>query len=170
MNQRISWHEYFMQFAILASKRSTCLSRQVGAVAVKNKRILATGYNGQISGTKHCITCLRKNAGSGNALDRCKAIHAEANVVAQAAQYGTSLRDASIYVMLKPCNMCFKLLANTLIKEIIYKQDYPDPIVDELICDAGYSKSFLNIITSCINDTLPISNRLQESYYYIIHR
>lgn len=138
MNDRTTWHKYFMDIAELISKRGTCLSRKVGAVAVKDKRILATGYNGQIIGAKHCETCLRKKNKSGEFLNNCRACHAEENIVAFAAQTGVSLRNCMIYCMIKPCNRCFKLLAQSIVETIIFKDDYDDPIIDLLIEDTSY--------------------------------
>ena len=140
---RISWHEYFMNFAELASKRSTCLSRSVGAVAIKDNRVIATGYNGAIAGSKHCDTCLRKGSVSGEKLDTCRGVHAEQNVIAQAAYHGVSVKDAFVYITVKPCNMCFKLLVNSGVKYIIFKQDYPDPVTDLLAEEAGFKKRTL---------------------------
>jgi len=139
MNQRPSWNQYFMNITKLVAQRSTCLSRQVGAIAIKDKRILATGYNGQISGAPHCKKCLRKESQSGSNLFACRGIHAEMNILTQAAQHGINLSNATIYVLIKPCNVCFKMLANAKVKQIIYLQDYNDKITDDLIIESGFN-------------------------------
>lgn len=143
MKKRPSWDEYFMEIAKVISKRSTCLRRSIGAVAVKNRRILATGYNGQITGAKHCEICLRaeQNIPSGQRQELCRVIHAEQNIISQAATYGVSLVGSTIYCTNKTCSMCFRLLATTQISRIIYENDYPDEIVDMLIREAGFKEN-----------------------------
>lgn len=122
---RPSWDEYFLILAKLAAIRSTCIARQVGAVIVKNKRVLATGYNGPPSGSAHCtdqgycypglLNCdLSKTLPS-------RAIHAEANAIAQAAKHGISTEGASIYVTLEPCLSCLKLIISAGIAEVYYE-------------------------------------------------
>jgi dCMP deaminase len=127
---RPSWDQYFMSFANLAKSRSTCLRRQVGAVAVRNRQVLATGYNGSPKGTPHCaeIGCIREQRGveSGTRHELCRGVHAEQNVIAQAAYQGTSLKDATLYTTLCPCIICMKLIVNSGIREIFYVDDYPD--------------------------------------------
>jgi len=143
MKNRPSWDEYFMEIAEVVAKRSTCLRRAVGAIAIKDKRILATGYNGQISGAKHCQTCLRTelNVPSGERQELCRVIHAEQNIVSQAATYGVSLVGSTVYCTNKTCSMCFRLLANTQVVKIIYKDGYPDKIIDMLMEEAGFIES-----------------------------
>ncbi len=135
---RKGWHEYFLDLACKIAERSTCLSRNVGAIAVKDRRILATGYNGNMTGAKHCETCLRKNQ-HGKNLEVCRAIHAEENVICQAAQFGISIKHATIYSTNKPCSGCFKKLVNTGIDTIIYSHDYADPLTDALIKEARFN-------------------------------
>lgn len=136
--QRPSWDEYFMNIAREVAKRSTCMRRQVGAIAVdpESKRILATGYNGAVAGSKHCeeLGCLRENVPSGERFELCRAVHAEENVICQAAKHGISLKGAWIYCTHKPCYMCLKKLVNAGVKRVIYVEDYPhDRLVNELV-------------------------------------
>jgi dCMP deaminase len=123
---------YFMRMADLVATRSTCLRRQVGAVVVKEKRVLTTGYNGAPKGLKHCaeVGCVRtqNNIESGTRHELCRGVHAEQNAVIQAAYFGASIKDASIYTTNFPCVMCAKILVNAGIIEVIYKDDYEDPL------------------------------------------
>ena len=138
---RPSWDEYFLEIIELIKQRSTCLRRQVGAIIVKDKRILATGYNGAPTGCTHCldIGCLREELGipSGERHELCRAVHAEQNAIAQAAQHGISVAGATIYVTHQPCVMCAKMIINAGIVCIIYKGAYPDPLSLELLNEAG---------------------------------
>lgn len=140
-NSRPSWDEYFLEIIQLIKQRSTCIRRQVGAIIVKDKRILATGYNGAPTGCSHCldIGCLREELGipSGERHELCRAVHAEQNAIAQAAQYGISVAGASLYVTHQPCTMCAKIVINAGIKRIIYSGDYPDKLSLELLNEAG---------------------------------
>lgn len=128
--------EYFMQMAILASQRSTCLRRKVGAVIVKDKRVLSTGYNGSPKGTEHCEKkgCIRQqmNIPSGTRHELCRGVHAEQNAVIQAAYFGISIKDATIYTTTFPCSMCAKILINAGIKEIVYTTGYADDLSKDL--------------------------------------
>lgn len=138
---RPTWDEYFMDIANLVKTRSTCTRRQVGAVVVKDKHILATGYNGAPTGCNHCtdIGCLRTklNIPSGERHELCRALHAEQNAIAQGAQHGMSMQGATIYVTAQPCSLCAKLIINAGITQIIYEGDYPDPLSIELLKEAG---------------------------------
>ncbi len=140
-NSRPSWDEYFLEIIELIKQRSTCLRRQVGAIIVKDKRILATGYNGAPTGCRHCldIGCLRDELGipSGERHELCRAVHAEQNAIAQAAQYGISVAGATLYVTHQPCVMCAKIVINAGIERIIYSGDYPDKLSLELLNEAG---------------------------------
>lgn len=137
---RPSWHKYFMDIAELISTRSTCLRRKVGAVAVRNKKIIATGYNGAPSGVTHCEKrgCMREelNIPSGERHELCWAVHAEANVVAQAALHGDSLEGTAVYVTIQPCVGCVKLLISAGIDKVIFKGDYPDELAQKLADEA----------------------------------
>ncbi len=130
--RRPSWDEYFMIIAKLVSSRSTCLSRRCGAVIVKDKRILATGYNGSMPKAPHCLDegeCFRRKikVPEQGKYDYCRAIHAEANAIAQAARLGVSIKGATIYQTLFPCYNCLKLMASTGIKKVFYEYDYESP-------------------------------------------
>lgn len=137
MADRPTYDEYFMSMAFLAATRSTCLRRQVGAVLVKNKHVLATGYNGPPKGMKHCeeTGCLRKelNIPSGERHEICRGLHAEQNAIIQAAVFGISIDESVIYVTDTPCVVCAKMLINAGVKEIIYAGDYPDELAREMI-------------------------------------
>jgi dCMP deaminase len=123
---------YFMSMAELVSSRSTCLRRQVGAVIVKEKRVLSTGYNGAPKGIKHCaeVGCVRQqnNVESGTRHELCRGVHAEQNAVIQAAYFGVSIKDASIYTTNFPCVMCAKIIINAGIREVVYRDDYIDEL------------------------------------------
>ena len=138
---RPSWDEYFMNIVDLVKTRSTCLRRQVGALIVKDKRILASGYNGAPVGCRHCaeVGCLRNelNIPSGQRHEICRATHAEQNAIAQAAYSGTSIKDATMYVTTQPCVLCAKLCINAGITKIIFRGDYPDELSMELLKEAG---------------------------------
>jgi dCMP deaminase len=137
IKKRPSWDEYFMELAHVVTKRSTCIRRHVGAVLVKDKRILATGYNGAPSGLEHCIStgCLRQELGiaSGKRHEICRGTHAEQNAIAQAAFLGVSTRDSEIYITTHPCSVCVKILINAGIRRIIYAGDYPDDLAAKLL-------------------------------------
>ena len=131
----------------LAAKRSTCLRRQVGAILVKEKRILATGYNGAPAGLKHCedIGCLRENSSvpSGERHELCRALHAEQNAIIQAARHGISIAHSTLYCTNKPCAICSKMLINAEIMKIIYEQDYHDELADTMLMEAGIAEEKL---------------------------
>lgn len=139
-HKRPSWDEYFIEMAKLVAKRSTCLRRKVGAVLVKDKRILATGYNGAPKGLSHCldIGCLRDKLKipSGQRHELCRALHAEQNGLIQASLYGISLKDSSLYSTHQPCAICAKMLINAGIKEIIISDGYPDKIAEKFLKEA----------------------------------
>ena len=130
-----------MSITKMVAKRSTCLRRSVGAVLVKDKRILATGYNGAPAGLRHCqeVGCLRDNSAipSGMRHELCRGLHAEQNVIIQAAYYGTPIRGATLYCTNKPCVICSKMLINSGIKTIYYEEGYDDQLSDEMFAEAG---------------------------------
>jgi dCMP deaminase len=138
--KRISWDEYFMQIARLVSQRATCLRRNVGAVIVKNKRMLATGYNGAPSGLEHCleIGCLRQKLKipSGQRHELCRGLHAEQNAIIQASLYGTGVKGATLYVTNQPCVICAKMLINAGIEEIVMDAGYPDAMAMDFLRQA----------------------------------
>ena len=140
--KRPSWDEYFMQMAELTATRSTCLRRQVGAVIVQNKHIIATGYNGAPRGLAHCAElggCLREKLGvpSGERHELCRALHAEQNAIIQAATLGHSIEGATIYITHQPCAICAKMIINAGIDKIIVKEGYPDEMSVSLLAEAG---------------------------------
>lgn len=139
---RISWEEYFMEMAELTARRSTCLRRQVGAVIVKDRHVIATGYNGAPKGVAHCDErggCLRQklNVPSGQRHELCMALHAEQNAIIQAACLGQSVEGATIYVTHQPCVICAKMIINAGIDKIIVKEGYPDELAIEILQEAG---------------------------------
>ena len=139
---RPSWDEYFMEMAELTSKRSTCMRRQVGAVIVQDKHIIATGYNGAPRGIKHCEErggCLREklNVPSGERHELCMALHAEQNAIIQAATLGQSIEGGVIYVTHQPCVICAKMIINAGIKRIVVREGYPDQLSIDILSEAG---------------------------------
>ena len=138
---RPSWDEYFATLAIQVSTRTTCMRRAVGAVIVKDNRILATGYNGVPSGMHHCqeVGCLRDKLGvpSGQRQEICRGLHAEQNAIIQAAKYGIDISGAKIYITTQPCITCAKMLINAGIKEIVYANPYPDELSLGMLDEAG---------------------------------
>jgi len=140
-NSRPAWDPYFMEIAALVAKRSTCLRRAVGAVLVKDKRILATGYNGAPSGIKHCIEvgCLRESlqVASGERHELCRGIHAEQNAIIQAACHGVSIKGAVLYCTNQPCSICAKMIVNAGIAKVYFQDGYNDPMAEEMFYQAG---------------------------------
>ena len=140
-SERPSWNQYFMDIAALVSNRSTCIRRKVGAVIVKDKRILSTGYNGAPSNLSHCIEtgCMREtlNVKSGERHELCRGIHAEQNAIIQAAYHGVSIRGASLFCTTFPCSICTKMLINAGITEIYYSVFYNDSMSLEMLEKAG---------------------------------
>lgn len=127
---RLEWDQHWMDMAHLTSQMSTCASgRKVGAVFVRDKRLLATGFNGVPSGYPHPVTCIRREMGvpSGQGLDLCVCAHAEANAITNAARYGMSLERATVYVTCQPCAGCMGALANVGVQRVVFGGDYPDP-------------------------------------------
>jgi dCMP deaminase len=137
MGERPSYDEYFMEMAYVVSKRSTCLRRKVGAILVKNKHILSTGYNGAPKGLKHCsgVGCLREklNVPPGERHELCRGLHAEQNVIIQAAVFGTSIKDSVLYCTNTPCVVCVKMLINAGVKEIVFSGEYPDELAKKML-------------------------------------
>jgi dCMP deaminase len=130
MEPRPSYDEYFMEMAYVVAKRSTCLRRKVGAILVKEKHILSTGYNGAPKGLKHCSEtgCLRQdqNIPSGERHELCRGLHAEQNAIIQAAVFGVSIKGSVLYFTNTPCVVCVKMMINAGVTEIIYGGEYPD--------------------------------------------
>ena len=138
---RPTWDAYFMEMAEVTKNRSTCLRRQVGAILVKDKRILASGYNGAPTGLKHCeeTGCLRQklNIPSGERHELCRGIHAEQNAIIQAALHGVEIQGATLYVTINPCILCTKLLINSGIERVVFKGSYPDDFSLSMLEEAG---------------------------------
>ncbi|MCH5276253.1 MAG: cytidine/deoxycytidylate deaminase family protein [Desulfovibrionaceae bacterium] len=144
---RVSWPQYFMRIAWLVAERSTCLRRRVGAVAVKDRRILATGYNGAPAGVRHCLEvgCLRQQMAipSGQRHEMCRGLHAEQNVIIQAAIHGVSLAGAELYCTTQPCLICTKMLINCGISTVWHSESYPDSLGEAMAAEAGMRMELL---------------------------
>ncbi|AKI98362.1 deoxycytidylate deaminase [Kosmotoga pacifica] len=141
IRKKSDWDRYFMVLADTVKDRSSCIHRKVGAVIVKENRILATGYNQPPSGFPHCdeTTCIRDalSISSGENQEICYAAHAEQNAIAQAARFGIPTAGATIYVTHKPCSICARILINAGIKRIVFVKDYPDPLSEFLLKKSG---------------------------------
>jgi dCMP deaminase len=138
---RVSWDRYFMNLAIQAATRSTCPRKHVGAVVVRDRTVLSTGYNGSMRGSEHCTDagCLMEN-------DHCvRTVHAEANAIAQAARHGIRLDSAQIYVTASPCFNCFKLIANSGIDSVVFGEFYRDDRVMQFAEDLGIGMVHLGL-------------------------
>jgi dCMP deaminase len=131
--------DYFMEIATVVAKRSTCLRSQVGALFVKNKRILSTGYNGAPSGLDHCdlVGCAREGVASGTRHELCRAVHAEQNAIIQAALHGISIEGATLYCTHQPCILCAKMMINAQVKRVVYAESYPDRTALDFLQQAG---------------------------------
>lgn len=140
--ERPSWDEYFMEMAELTAKRSTCMRRQVGAVIVKDRHAIATGYNGAPRGIMHCEDrggCLRQqlNVPSGQRHELCMALHAEQNAIIQAAAMGHGIEGGTIYITHQPCAICAKMIINAGITRIVIREGYPDELAASILEEAG---------------------------------
>ncbi len=140
--QRPPWDQYFLEICQVVARRATCLRRQVGAILVRDRRILTTGYNGPPRGVRHCAElggCRREYLGvpSGERHELCRGLHAEQNAVIQAALHGVSVTGATMYVTNQPCVLCAKMLINAGIARIVYRGDYPDEMAREMLEEAG---------------------------------
>ncbi|HLH85863.1 MAG TPA: cytidine/deoxycytidylate deaminase family protein [Thermoplasmataceae archaeon] len=139
-----TWDQYFMRMAYLAASRSNCTRRKVGAVLVKDKNVLATGYNGPPSGTVHCdvVGCIRDDLHipSGERHELCRGLHAEQNAIIQAAVHGVSIAGATLYVTTHPCVVCSKMIMNAQIKEIVYADGYPDDLAELMLLESTVGK------------------------------
>lgn len=155
MDKRISPDEYFLKIALVVAERSTCLRHHIGAIAVQNKHILATGYNGAAAGLKDCLElgCLRdeQKIDSGTSQEICRAIHAEQNVIIQSSLHGVTLEGATVYCTHTPCIICAKMLVNAKIKRFVSFSKYADESFLSLFKDAQIEIDILkeppNIIT-----------------------
>lgn len=140
-DNRPGWDEYFLGIAGFVARRATCLRRRVGALVVKERRILATGYNGTPSGITHCavVGCLREKlkVPSGQRHELCRGLHAEQNVLLQASLHGVSLKGSTLYVTNQPCIICAKMIINAGIKEVVIVQEYPDSMAVDFLKEAN---------------------------------
>lgn len=140
-NRRPPWDDYFMEIAHVVAKRSTCLRRRVGAVLVRDKHILATGYNGAPAGLPHCfeVGCLREELGvpPGERHELCRGLHAEQNAIIQAALHGITTKGSILYVTCQPCVVCAKMIINAGVVRVVYQGDYPDKLAREILAGSS---------------------------------
>jgi dCMP deaminase len=143
--KRPGWDQYFMEITSIVARRSTCLRRQVGALLVKDRNILASGYNGAPSGIVHCLEvgCLRDRLSvqPGQRHELCRGLHAEQNAIIQAAKHGTNINGSTLYCTTLPCGICAKMLINAGIRRIVYEEGYPDALAAEMMTEAGIEVS-----------------------------
>ncbi len=134
-SERPELDAYFMEIARVVARRSTCLRRNVGAVIVKGKQIVSTGYNGASAGHPHCleIGCAREGVPSGQRSELCRAAHAEQNAINFAARYGIPIEGATLYTTHYPCSWCAKSIVNSGISRVVFGEDYPDPLAKEVL-------------------------------------
>jgi dCMP deaminase len=141
MTMRPSWDDYFMTITKDVALRSTCLKRKVGAIVVKDHRVLSTGYNGAPKNIKHCSEtgCLRKelNVPSGQRHELCRGLHAEQNAIIQAALHGVKIEGATIYSTYHPCIICVKMMLNAGITKLVYEGQYPDELAKKMLKESG---------------------------------
>jgi dCMP deaminase len=174
MKDRINWDTYFFNVVQDIALRSTCVSRHVGAVLVKDNRILATGYNGTVINAKHCSSysdnnvyenCRRKtlNVKSGTRAEICKGVHAEQNVIIQCAKYGIQAQGSTLYITCSPCSICFKMIVNCEIIAVKFLEWYPDILLEEIASDAGYLLYKEEGLIVRNDYKLQIRNRMKEN-------
>lgn len=141
METRPSWQQYFMEMAFLASKRSTCLRRKVGAILVRDNQIISSGYNGSPKGISHCAQtgCLREqlNVPSGQNHELCRGVHAEQNAIIQASLNGSNTRNTHLYCTHQPCSICAKLIINAEINTVYVANPYPDELAQKLFHESN---------------------------------
>lgn len=149
LDERPSWDEYFMTLAKQVATRTTCIRRAVGCVLVRDKRIIATGYNGAPTGLRHCAEtgCIRQklDVPSGERHELCRALHAEQNALIQAARYGLPVDGSTIYITTQPCVVCAKMLINAGVQEIVYANPYPDELSLSMLEEAGIKLRVYNV-------------------------
>ncbi|MCF7858753.1 MAG: cytidine/deoxycytidylate deaminase family protein [Candidatus Cloacimonetes bacterium] len=158
MKNRPNWHQYFIEMAYLASRRSTCLRRKVGAIIVLANQIVSSGYNGAPKHIRHCSEtgCLREqlDVPSGVRHELCRGVHAEQNAVIQAAINGSFIRNASLYCTNQPCVICSKILINAEIKTIYITEPYDDKLAQEMLSEAGVETNILDRETGILRKLL----------------
>lgn len=163
--RRPSWEAYFMDITFLVAKRSTCLRRSVGAIIVKDKRILSTGYNGAPTGIKHCLEtgCLRErlNIASGENHELCRGIHAEQNAIIQAAYHGVSIKGASLFCTNLPCSICAKMIINAGINRICYASGYADAMSEEMLREARVDIVKIDAGSSDLFEKNPVTDNVK---------
>ena len=168
---RPSWETYFMDITSLVAKRATCLRRAVGAVIVKDKRLLATGYNGAPSGVRHCaeVGCLRErlNVPSGTRHELCRGIHAEQNAIIQAALHGVSVKGADLFCTNQPCSICAKMIINAGIAKIYYRFGYADELARDMLAEARID--MIQIVGSEADEKLKGEHSVGDSSNESIH-
>jgi len=146
-DKRPTIDEYFLKLALVASERSTCRRHNVGAVLVRDKQILSTGYNGAVAGVRDCLElgCLRDelHIESGTRHEICRAVHAEQNAIIQAALHGVTTQDSTLYCTHSPCNLCAKIMVNAGVKRVVCINYYPDNSWQELFKEAGVKLDIL---------------------------
>ncbi|MBU0502689.1 MAG: cytidine/deoxycytidylate deaminase family protein [bacterium] len=134
---RPSWDDYFLKITNDVSERATCMKRSVGAIIVKENRILSTGYNGSPKGFKHCeeVGCIRKEMGvhSGERHELCRGLHAEQNAIIQAAVHGVEISGATMYCNYQPCAICAKMMINAGLARLVYVGGYPDELAKQML-------------------------------------
>ena len=147
--ERPDWDHYFMEITSVVAKRSTCLRRQIGAILVKEKHILATGYNGAPKRLTHCAEtgCLRQQLGipSGQRHELCRALHAEQNAIIQAANLGIAIEGSTLYSTTAPCSLCAKMLINAGVVRVVFDGEYPDERAMEFFQQAGIEVQQLSL-------------------------
>ncbi|MBA4418385.1 MAG: cytidine deaminase [Syntrophus sp. (in: bacteria)] len=157
-NTRPDWDSYFMEIAQIVSRRSTCRRRNVGALIVKDKRILSTGYNGAPMGLRHCTDgeCLRErlNVLSGERHELCRGLHAEQNAIIQAAYHGVSINAAHLYSTHLPCSICIKMVMNAGISKVYYFDGYPDELAEELMKESGMAIEKVTLSSTGVGEAL----------------
>ena len=136
---RIPWDRYFLQIAELVARRSTCLRRQAGAILVRQRRILTTGYNGAPRGLPHCeeVGCLREGLGEGERLERCRGLHAVQNAILQAAQFGVMVEGSELFATHPPCVLCAKMLVNLAIRRVVVASGRVEGLARQILEASG---------------------------------
>jgi dCMP deaminase len=140
-SKRLPWDEYFMEITNVIAKRSTCMKRKVGAVIVKERRVLSTGYNGAPKGLAHCeaVGCIRMEMKipSGQRHELCRGLHAEQNAIIQAAWDGVKIQGSTLYCTCQPCVICVKMMINAGILRVVFEGDYPDDLAANMLIESG---------------------------------